>query len=254
MSITQLFRNDEFFITVDPKEFRPGQICRVPVPIPDSIPRILDAERNTPEDHEKISFEIRAADKRDDFKKRDRSLPVKYLNLRSNEELLVQRCKKRPAIILGNSVDCYPFITKILKNTTKMHQQKDCLFVIPCYRTMEKTYGSGIIQPIVEYTKCMMYRQFFYIPPIKDFKETIARFDKIQIVIGRSPASIEPSDVCLSEEIFNLFISMFIFCISGRTDPMFDDIRGVLALNSHNLTHLTQPILHVRKAAGAIFF
>jgi len=228
MSIMQLYTIDEFFIKVDPKEFRAGQLCRVPIPFHSSMPQILDAERSTPEEHEKIDFILRYADKSDDFKTRDRSLPIKYLKLRSNEELLVHRCKKRPAVILGNNLDSYPSIAKILKKFDKTHQQEDSLFVIPCYRTMEKTYGSGIIQPIVEYTKCMMYRQFFYIPPIKDFKETIARFDRIQIVIGRSPASIEPSDVCLSEEIFNLFVSMFIFCISGRTDPMFDDIRELV--------------------------
>jgi hypothetical protein len=70
----QLYTIDEFFTTVDPKEFRAGQLCRVPVPIPDSIPRILDAERNTPEEHERISFALQAADKRYDFKRRDTAI------------------------------------------------------------------------------------------------------------------------------------------------------------------------------------
>lgn len=228
MSITQLYTEDEFFTAVDPKEFRIGQVCWVPVPNLDPIPRILDVQRNTPEEHKEIRFELRLANQQSDFKMRDRSLPIKYLNLSSNEELLAQRCKKRPSIILGTGVDCYPEIAKILRQKGKKHQQEDCMFVIPCYDTQKEEYDSGFIKQIVERTKCLMYRQFFYLPPSKKFTELIARFDRIQIVINRHPASIEPSDVCLSEEIFNLFLAMFIFCVSGRTDKLLDDVKELV--------------------------
>ena len=102
------------------------------------------------------------------------------------------------------------------------------MFVVPCYGVQQEEYGSGFIQPIVERAKCLMYRQFFYIPQSQRFTELIARFDRVQIVIDRSPASIEPSDVCLSEEIFNLFLSMFLFCISGRTDRLLEDVKELV--------------------------
>lgn len=228
MSITQLYNDDEFFTAVDPREFRVGQICWVPIPNPDPIPRILDVQRNTPEEHEEVKLELRLANQVHDFKKRDRSLPIKYLNLRSNEELLAQSCKKRPSIILGAGVECYPEITKLLRQKGKKHQQQDCMFVIPCYSVQQEEYSSGFIQPIVERIKCLMYRQFFYLPPSKGFTELIARFDRTQIVIDRSPASIEPSDICLSEEIFNLFLSMFIFCVSGKTNKLLEDAKELV--------------------------
>lgn len=84
------------------------------------------------------------------------------MNLQSNEELLVQRCKKRPAIILSSGVECFPDIAKLLKQKGKKHQQQDCLFVIPCYNVQTEEYGTGFIQPIVARTQCLMYRQFFY--------------------------------------------------------------------------------------------
>lgn len=228
MSITQLYNDDEFFTAVDPREFRVGQMCWVPIPNPDPIPRILDVQRNTPEEHEEVKFELRLANQSSDFKKRDRSLPIKYLSLRSNEELLAQSCKKRPSIILGSGVECYPEITKLLKQNGKKHQQQDCMFVIPCYSLQQEEYSSGFIQPIVERTKCLMYRQFFYLPPSKGFTEVIARFDRIQTVIDRSPASIDPSNICLSEEIFHLFLSMFIFCVSGKTNKLLEDVKELV--------------------------
>ena len=228
MSITQLYTNDEFFEPVNRNEFRVGQICWVPTPNPDPIPRILDVQRNVPEEHTKIDFEIRLANQSKDFRQRDRSLPIKYLNLRSNEELLVQSCKKRPAIILASGVECFIDIANLLRQKGKKHQQQDCIFVIPCYSVQNEEYGTGVIQPIVARTQCLMYRQFFYIPPSKTYTELIARFDRIHVVIDRTPASIEPSDVCLSGEIFNLFLSMFLFCISGETNRLLDDVKELV--------------------------
>ena len=228
MSITQLYTKEEFYMATDPKDFKIGQICWVPIPNPDPIPRILDVQRNTPEEHEEVKFELRLGNQRDDFKKRDRSLPIKYLNIRSNEELLAQTCKKRPSIILATEVERYPDIAKMLRQKGKKHQQQDCIFVIPCYSAQVEEYDTGFIQPIVERTKCLMYRQFFYLYPCHSTKDLIARFDRIQVVIDRSPASIEPTDVRLSEEIFNLFLSMFLFCISGKTNKLLDDVKELV--------------------------
>lgn len=174
MSITQLYTPDEFFVSAKPNEFRLGQICWVPIPMPDSIPRILDVQRNTPEEHEEIKFELRLGNQQNDFK------------------------------------------------------QQDCLFVIPCYSIQSEEYGTGFIQPIVARTQCLMYRQFFYILKSNRFAELIARFDRVQAVIDRSPASIEPSDVCLSEEVFNLFLSMFIFCVSGKTNENLETVQALV--------------------------
>jgi hypothetical protein len=228
MSITQLYTPDEFFDSVKPNEFRLGQICWVPIPNPDPIPRILDVQRNSPQEHEEVRFELRLGNQKNDFKQHDRGLPIKYLNLQSNEELLAQRCKKRPAIILASGVECFPDIAKLLKQKGKKHQQQDCLFVIPCYNVQTEWYGTGFIQPIVARTQCLMYRQFFYVLKSKRFTELIARFDRVHVVIERSPASIEPSDVCLSEEVFNLFLSMFTFCVSGKTNENLEAVKALV--------------------------
>lgn len=228
MSIIQLYAKDEFFTNVDSTEFKNGQFCWVPTPILDPIPRILDIERHLPEEHEKVRFELRLANQSDDFRKRDRSLPIKYLNLRSSEELLAQRAKKRPAIILSSGVECFLDITRLLKSKGKKHHQQDCLFIIPCYSVLKESYGTGFIPEQVALIQCLMYRQFFYIPESSIFSELIPRFDRVHVVIDRSPAAIEPTNLCLSDEVFNLFLSMFIYCISGRTDENLDTVREIV--------------------------
>ena len=232
MSIAQLYTKDEFFDTVKPNEYRPGQICWVPTPNIDPIPRILDVERHTSREHEDIKFVLREANQSDDFKKRDRTLPIKYLNLRSNEELLTQRAKKRPAIILSSEVDTFPDVAKLLKQKGKKHQQQDCMFLIPCYSIQQDEYGSGIIPEIVARIQCLMYRQFFYLPRSAKFHELVARFDRIQVVIEKTPAAIEPSEVCLSDELLGLFISLFVFCLSGKTDEKLETVIDGITLLS----------------------
>jgi len=73
-----------------------------------------------------------------------------------------------------------------------------------------------------------MYKQFFYLPNSAKFHELIARFDRIQIVIERTPAAIEPSEIYLSNEILGLFISMFVFRISGKTDKNPDTVKEIV--------------------------
>ena len=71
----------------------------------------------------------------------------------------------------------------------------------------------------------LLYRQFFYFPNNKRFDEGVARFDRLQIVIGRDPAAIEPTDVRLADPLLSLFLSMLLHCISGVEDTDLAAIR-----------------------------
>ena len=108
-------------------------LCWLPVPHIDPIPRILAVERSGPEEHEELKFRLREANQKGDFKAPDRVLPLKYVPLRSNEELLVRKAKRRRGIILARGMDIYENITPILRQKAKKHLQEDALFVIPLY-------------------------------------------------------------------------------------------------------------------------
>jgi hypothetical protein len=227
MAILQIFPPDDFFSSVKPREFKSGQFCWFPVPEVTPVPQILDVERNTPEEHDEIKFYLRNANQKGDFQTLDRGLPVKRLNLRSNEELLVHRAKKRPGIILTSEVDIIPEITKILKQRGQKHLQEDSLFVIPCYHIETMDIPGGFPAEMVSRIRCLVYRQFFYFPSNTKLREGIARFDRIQVIVGRDPSAIEPIDICLSEDVFNLFLGLFIYCITGIEDDELSAVRSL---------------------------
>lgn len=228
MGILQLHTPQEFYVSIDPREFRPGQFCWVVTPHVDPVPRILDVERSSPEEHDAVRFELRNANRKNDFRTRDRILPIKNLNLRSHEELLTQRAKKRLGIILSAEVEIFPEIERLLRQKGKSHCQQESLFIIPAYSIESETNLSGFPSEMVARIRCLIYRQFFYFPDCSIFKEGIARFDRIQVVSGRNPAAIEPLGIALSQEVFALFLAMFVYCATGIEDNDLTDIRTMV--------------------------
>ncbi len=228
MAIMQIFQQSEFFTSIDLKEYRPGQFCWIVVPYITPVPQILDIERRNPEEHSDVKFILRNANRKEDFCASDRTLPIKYLNLRSNEELLIQRCKKRPGIILSSRMDAFPDIAKLLTQKGKKHlQEEEALLVIPCYGIETHDDPTGFPPEMVSRIRCLLYRQFFYFPGSAQFKEGIARLDRIQTVVKRDPSAIITTDVCLAEDLFNLFLALFLFCITGIEDENLSAIRSL---------------------------
>lgn len=224
MGILQLYSPKDFYVTVDKNDYCQGQFCWLIVPRINPVPQILDIERSSPTEHREIKFVLRNANKGKDFQARDRNLPIKLLNLRANEELLVQGAKRRPGIIISSKVDIFPEITSLLIRRGKKHLQEDSIFVIPIYSIETKEKLSGFPQEIVTRTRCLLYKQFFYFPESRKFEEGIARFDRIQVVVSRHPTAIEPTDLCLSKEILDLFLGLFIFCLTGKRDENIETV------------------------------
>ena len=216
MSIMSYFSDGKFYEEIEKKSFCIGQLCWVPIPILNKIPKILDLERSKPTSHDSVNFVLRDANKSDDFRKRDRSLPIKYLQLQSDEELLVYRAKKRPSVIVASGMDILPSFEPLLKHKGKRHLQENSLFVIPVYSICREDYGSGFIKEMIPLIERLVYRQFFYIPASKEFTEGVARFDRISIVIDRGPSAIIPSSVCLGKEALAILNDMLLFCLSGK--------------------------------------
>lgn len=229
MSLTTLYPESEYFCDVDPKQICLGQLCWAPTPMPTAIPQILDVERSSPEEHESVKFVLRNGNREGDFRQRDRNLPIKYLNLRSNEELLVQRAKRRPVIVVANGLDCFPEFTQLLKQKGKKHLQEDSVFVAPIYKICRDEYGEGFIREMMPYIECLLFRQFFYIPGSRLHAEGVIRLDRLQVVIDRGPAALEPTDLCLSKPIFNALRDTIMYCLTGICSPELAELRELLA-------------------------
>ena len=228
MGITQVIPQKDFYITVERTSYALGQICYIPTPYIEPLPKILDVERSSPDEHEEVKFCLRQANCSDDFRTRGRVLPLKYLNLKSNEELLVQRAKKRPGIIISNETDAYSYIAKMLRQKGKKHLQEDALFVVPIYSIESNQRRTGYPQEMVEMIKYLLFRQFFYLPKCSGLSEGIARFDRIQVVVGRSPAAIDPCETGLSTQSLSLMNELLSFCITGFQSEKVKELRDVL--------------------------
>jgi len=230
MGILQVFPKEDFFKTIDPKAYAPGQICYTVVPHLQKIPQILDVERENPEEHNSIKFILRNAKPTGDFTAADRTLPLSKINLRTNEELLVHRAKKRPGIILPSIVNIYPEISALLSGG-KEHLQDDALFVIPCYGIETRDNRTGFPPEMVERVRCLIYSQFFFLPAHKVLtKDSVARLDRVQVITDKKErAAIEPTGLCLSDEVLNIFLSLFLYCIAGLPD---DDLTAIRQLTT----------------------
>jgi hypothetical protein len=228
MGILQAYPVKEFYKTIDPKAYAPGQICFTVVPHLTKIPQILDVERRNPEEHDYIKFILRNAKPTGDFVAADRTLPLSKINLRTKEELVVHRAKKRPCIIMPSIINLYPEITTLLRGG-KEHLQDDALFVIPCYGIETREDPSGFPPEMAERIRCLIYSQFFPIPAHKIItKNSVARFDRIQVIRDKKErAAIETSELCLSDEVFNIFFALFLYCCAGIVD---DDLTALRQL------------------------
>ncbi len=209
----------------------PGHFCWVNVPHLEPIPRILDVERSSPEEHENVKFYLRNANQMDDFKKSERILPIKYLNLRSHEELLVHKGKRRPGIILSSNTDVDRDLIQFLRQKGKKHLHGEFRIVVPCYSIQQEDYGTGFPMEMAKRIECLLYKEYFYCPDNFKFRQkmSIARFDRVQVVVGRDPSAISGTGVSLSEEVFAIFRAMFLYCVTGEEDDNLKVIRDLLA-------------------------
>jgi len=229
MGILQVIPKDQFFSEADRREFRPGQFCYVPVPHLRPIPRILDVERQTSEEHDNIRFTIRDANQERDFKKNDRDLPIMGLNLRSNEELLIHQAKRRPCVIISSEVDRLPELDSLLRGKGKRHYHTNTTFVVPLNSIESDESRSGFPMEMAARIRCLRYRRFFYIPKHPELrKESIARVDRVWTVEGNSPVAISPIGIALAEESLSILLAMVVFCLTGEEDKYLRNAREIL--------------------------
>jgi len=48
------------------------------------------------------------------------------------------------------------------------------------------------------------------------------------VISGRNPAAIEPLAIALSQEVFGLFLAMFVYCVTAIEDIDLIDIRTMV--------------------------
>lgn len=223
------------------KKFITGQFCYMASPQLDVIPWVMEVKRADPTGHKNVEFKVRKLGNDDYCRKED--LPLYYLKLRHNEELIIHKSKRRPGIIISAENIAFEDIANILKEKKRKHLQQECLLVIPLF-SMETTLSpSGFPPEMVSRIKALMYNQFFYCPkiPIGSHRiEGIARLDRVQVIIKSSfPGNkrvFEPIDIAFTEEVTVIFINMLRewLCIPGKPEDI-ENLRTVRSIVSETL-------------------
>lgn len=178
----------------------------------------MDVERADPTEVYATKFKVRNLLEKD-FRRKGK-LPIKSLNLRETEVLIVNKAKKRPAIIACTAPTIFDDVTKILKSLGRVHLQEESLFVVPIYGIETDERSRGFPAVMVSRIKALMYNQFFYCPPLRKMglEGGVARLDRLQIVIPTNPAVYEPLPVSLSEDALAVFLAMLRY-LFGADEP-----------------------------------
>lgn len=237
MGITQLF--DQFYKKLPDEDFQKkfitGQFCYIASPQLDVIPWVMEVKRADPTGHKKIDFNIREMCNEDYCRKEE--LPLYYLKLRHNEELIIHKSKRRPGIIISAESIYFEDIAIILNNKRKKHLQQQCILVVPLF-SMETTLSpTGFPPEMVSRIKALMYNQFFYCPQIPigfNRIEGIARLDRVQVIIKSSfPGNkrvFEPIDIAFTDEVTVIFINMLREWLGIPGNP--EDIENLRTVRS----------------------
>lgn len=241
MGITQLI--DPFYEKLPPEEFRHrpimGQLCWIPTPQLNVIPQIFEIQRADPKEHHIGQFKIRNVQETD-FQRRD-ELPLYKLKLRLHEELIIQKAKRRPAIVLITSNTIFQDIGDSLKSQGKRHLQEDSILVLPIYNIEKPDHPGGFPPIMTARIKALKYNQFYYCPrtPGKELIEGVARLDRLQIVFPVHRASYIPLPIKLTSEAFLVLMEMLRawLCIKGtpENEKYLSELKELLEETLPNL-------------------
>jgi hypothetical protein len=95
------------------------------------VPFILDIERSSPTEHYATKFDLRQMTN-SDFKSKTR-LPLKLLNLRDTEEIVVAHAKRRLAIVVTADYTIFDDLERLLRQRAQRHLQEQSVMVAPLY-------------------------------------------------------------------------------------------------------------------------
>jgi hypothetical protein len=204
-----------------------GQICWVAVPRLEQIPFVLDVERVDPTEHYATKFTLRQM-KTGDFRSKNR-LPIKLLNLRDTEELVVQRAKRRLSIVVTESHTIFDDIARILRSRGQRHLQEEFVTVVPLYGVESPTHAGGFPAVMLARIKALLYRQFFYCPRSPDAQvyEAVVRLDRLQPVFPKGPA-YEPLPIALSGEALGVLMGILRSLFGAEEDPDLAALKDLL--------------------------
>jgi len=207
-----------------------GHLVWSPVPQLEEVPRVLDVERASSEDHYASKFQIVQMGARH-FKDREK-LPVKLLSLGNTEELLISKAKKRPCIILAGGNTEFTDSPLVKEIRGRRHFQDRSMILAPIYGTAGEDTQSGFPPIMTARIQAFLYNQFFFLPRrcpntgVSIAKEGIVRLDRL---FAATPTrGLEPMNKKVAEEPMLLILAILRERFGGAEDENLRVAREIL--------------------------
>lgn len=167
---------EPFYNDVTTPGIKKGSIVFTPVLFMDPTRFVLSVERNSVDvdTHDGGNFTIEKLDYDKHFKQQATTLPVYNIGLRINEELLVNKAKMRPCVVLSVEDEN---ISKPTENDTSVPAlNKQSLFLLPLYGFDKGTTDIPKYSPIMrKRIMCLLYNKLFFFPKDSEGRASVTK-------------------------------------------------------------------------------
>lgn len=173
-----------------------GRLVRAFLPHTDQQPYVLVSQgRTDPEAHQEVDFEIQPL--RATRPPREAYLPVAGLPTYSGEVRILQRAKKRPALVLSSSGAA---VEKSLRTGAARYQTNRSVLVAPYYGADRGGNRGGWKPEFIQRIRRAEYPQYSWDQlPIPGASESVLRLDHLQ-PLGENSQAVELLPYRLSED------------------------------------------------------
>lgn len=207
---------DEFFEEVRPFNESPeylidGQIAWVPTLFHFPLPYVMKATRKAPRSHDEIKYDIRNMSS-NDFQ-REKRLPIHQIDFQQTEELLVIKAKKRPCIMLSQTLINDDELIKATVNKKHLIEKEQIFLPIYSVETND-SFGSFPPRFVIKIRK-LIFPHLMYLPNTdhsknkkafhNPLKEGIIRLDRIFSCVPHHE-KITVTNIKISDEYFVLLV------------------------------------------------
>ncbi len=213
--------------------FDVGHLVWAPVPHLEEVPRILDVERASSEEHFATKFSIVQVTAQH-FKARQK-LPVKMLSLGGTEELLISKAKKRPCVILSARNTAFADESSVKELRLLRHLRDGAMILAPIYGIAGPDAPRGFPPIMTARIRAFLYRQFFFLPQkcpksgLSLAKEGVVRLDRL---FAATPTrGLEPMGIKVAEEPMMLMLAILRERFGGVEDEYLKIVRDLLLEN-----------------------
>jgi hypothetical protein len=152
-----------------------------------------------------------------------RALPYTFPPLKSNEEFLALKAKRRPVVLLQPPD---PSLRTVGKSTGDMKIVRHLCVVAPIFSIVDEVGYSKVPEEFRNRVRQLEYLQFTFLPTGGPLSlDSILRLDELQSVAINN---LERTDFCLSNEVNAIFRSQVGFFMSGIGGEDFLGYRELL--------------------------